>query len=187
MAIEVDSQDYLFCPRRETIGPNFTLQATPRLPQFRSNGLHDLESAWWIAVFILFCHRDKSEEEQWLEPETKQADEQLLVVQQMFPRVLGSTSRYKIFSERNIFSDAVNLLPSRFIKAGLKLNTARYLLVERYEQAEAGAVIDREAFHGINELMVEILDIAMKESGETPLFSLFGIMKTLRQKRDAAT
>jgi hypothetical protein len=187
MAIEVDLQDYLFCPRRETIGPDFTLQATPRLPQFRSNCLHDLESAWWIAVFILFCNRDKSEEEQWLEPETKQADEQLLVVQQMFPRVLGSTSRYKIFSQRNLFSDAVQLLPSRFVKAGSKLNVVRYLLVERYEQAEAGAVIDRESFLGINELMLKILDIAIKESDDTPLFSLFEIVKMLRQKRDAAT
>jgi hypothetical protein len=170
MAIEVDSQDYLFCPRHETIGPNFTLQATPRLPPFRSNCLHDLESAWWIAVFILFCNRDKSKEDQWLEPETKQADKQLLVVQQMFPRVLGSTSRYKIFSERGIFSDAVQLLPSRFVKAGSKLDVARYLLVERYQRAEAGAVIDREAFNGINEQMVEILDIAIKESGDTPLY-----------------
>jgi hypothetical protein len=86
-----------------------------------------------------------------------------------------------------LFSDAVRLLPSRFVKAGSKLDVVRYLLVERYEQAEAGAVIDREAFLGINELMLKILDIAIKESGDTPLFSLFEIMNMLRQKRDAAT
>ena len=187
MAIEVDSQDYLFCPRHGTIGPNFTLQPAPRLPQFRSNCLHDLESVWWTAVFILFCNRDTSKEEQWLEPEMEQAEKQLLVVQQMFPRVLGSTSRYKIFSESNMFSDAVQLLPSRFVEVGSKLDVARYLLVRRYEQAEAGAAIDREAFVGINELMLEILDITINKSGDTPLFSLFEIVKMLRQKRDAAT
>jgi hypothetical protein len=187
MAIEVDSQAYLFRSRRLTIGPNFTRQDAPHLPPFQSNYLHDVESAWWVAVFILFCNRDKSEREQLLEPEASQADKQLLAVQQMFPRVLGSTSRHEIFSQEQVFFDAVKHLPSRFVAAGSKLDVARYLLVERYEQAEAGAVIDKAAFLGINKLMIEILDFAIKESGDTPLFSLFEIVKMLRQTRDAAT
>jgi len=85
------------------------------------------------------------------------------------------------------FSSAVKLLPSAFVPAGSKLVTARFLVEERYKKAQAGVVIDREAFVGIIQLMIEILDLSSKASGDAHLFSLFEIMKMLRQKRDAAT
>lgn len=52
MALEVESSDYLFTPR--TIDPSGQIMEPLQSPPFRQNALHDLESIWWVAIWIEF-------------------------------------------------------------------------------------------------------------------------------------
>ncbi|KAG1717928.1 uncharacterized protein EDB91DRAFT_1305156 [Suillus paluster] len=49
MAVEVESQNYLFLPRHAHCLDQ---------PTFRMNFLHDIESIWWAFTWILFYHTD---------------------------------------------------------------------------------------------------------------------------------
>jgi hypothetical protein len=181
MPVEVDSQAYTFLPV-SPVSSDFLIQETPPLPPFRQNYLHDLESIWWIAAFILFCCRDKSEEEEWSEQEAHQVTEQLQVVHQMFPRVLHSASRHRIFTVSSVFTHLIKHLPSAFLPVASRLDGARGVLVERYMIAEAGSVIDEAAFIGIDQQMIDVLGLARTLSGQTQLFSLFEVVKMLKRK-----
>jgi hypothetical protein len=178
MPIEVGSQAYQFQPR-PSIGPDFTIQEAPS-PPFQQNYLHDLESVWWIAAFILFCNRDKSEEEESLEQGAHQAFAQLQVVYRMFPRALNSVRRRDIFTRTSVFTDLIKRLPSAFLPVASKLDGARAVLLERYRIAEAGPVIDREAFIGIGQQIIDVLGLARTLSGQTQLFSLSEMLKRKR-------
>ncbi|KAG1727324.1 hypothetical protein EDB19DRAFT_1857653 [Suillus lakei] len=49
MAVEVESQKYLFYPRKGYY---------PNQPSFRMNFLHDIESVWWALTWFFFYHTD---------------------------------------------------------------------------------------------------------------------------------
>ncbi|KAG0704652.1 hypothetical protein DFH29DRAFT_848599 [Suillus ampliporus] len=87
MAVEVESQNYLFFPEPDT----FTFD-TPLKPPFHMNLLHDIESVWWAFTWTFFYHTDT---------ETANAghslDTQLKEYHSAFPGTVGQTTRYQFF------------------------------------------------------------------------------------------
>jgi len=61
MSVEVELQHYSFIPKLAEIAL-FKPKVASRLPAltFYYNPLHDLESLWWIAVWIILTHLDDS-------------------------------------------------------------------------------------------------------------------------------
>ncbi|KAG1768275.1 hypothetical protein EV702DRAFT_1282403 [Suillus placidus] len=90
MAVEVESQDYLFLP---IIDPPPRGTRSPINPPFRMNFLHDIESVWWAFTWIFFYHTDTT---------TANAghcfDTQWNQFQLAFPGTVGHASRQNFFT-----------------------------------------------------------------------------------------
>lgn len=82
MSIEVESQRYLF----------LRLPVTADIPFFYHNSLHELESVWWLATWVLLFHY----------PRTKAAsgnlESQRTTLRNVFPRVVGSAQRHQFLT-----------------------------------------------------------------------------------------
>ncbi|KAG2336967.1 hypothetical protein BDR05DRAFT_1011205 [Suillus weaverae] len=101
MALEVESQKYLYFPNPDTftfdtglpLKPPFRMNF-PLKPPFRMNFLHDIESVWWAFTWIFFYHTDT---------ETADAghsfDAQWEKFQLAFPGTVGQTSRRDFFND----------------------------------------------------------------------------------------
>ncbi|KAF9233709.1 hypothetical protein BU15DRAFT_53550 [Melanogaster broomeanus] len=66
MACEVEAQRYLFVEKSAKAGPRsyFTPVTAPVVrPPFRANPLHDLESLWWILMWVIHYHVDGGTQE----------------------------------------------------------------------------------------------------------------------------
>jgi hypothetical protein len=97
MSIEVATQDFLFCPppRLSLDELNSALDrdgpdkgTAPANVPFSHNHLHDLESLWWVAVWIDF-HYHFSKKETSPSVTLKDAEKQLRLAQTLFPPVRG--------------------------------------------------------------------------------------------------
>ncbi|EGO28868.1 hypothetical protein SERLADRAFT_366534 [Serpula lacrymans var. lacrymans S7.9] len=82
MAVEVDAKCYLFI----TWGYGEKLLSTP---PFRMNGLHDIESVWWILLWVIFYYTDQNHP-------TVDPGNQRNTLQAIFPGVLGQSSRLMV-------------------------------------------------------------------------------------------
>ena len=61
MAIEVMELTFYFCPPRE---PRKAIRALrPKPLPFHYNAIHDIESAWWIGLWMLFFYKPKGHSE----------------------------------------------------------------------------------------------------------------------------
>ena len=64
-------------------------------PPFRMNFLHDLESLWWAAIWVLFHHTDAN-------PPTEDPDGQLVYFDQALPCAIGQAFRHDFFTMSTI-------------------------------------------------------------------------------------
>jgi hypothetical protein len=110
MSIEVAAQMFLFTPRRSRPSANFIekvqeikqlkeraatniKQDKPAKLPFSHNHLHDLESLWWVAVWIVFYNNFSKSQQPDEEPlsDLQAAQRQLGVARTLFPSVMKCT------------------------------------------------------------------------------------------------
>ncbi|KIJ06484.1 hypothetical protein PAXINDRAFT_91916, partial [Paxillus involutus ATCC 200175] len=134
MASEVESQSYHFLPilpiSMDTFkGPK---PAWPEQPPFRANSLHDLESLWWILMWVLHYHVDARTPALSLEQET--------LYQRHFPGLSLGPGQTRLASL--MVNVEVCLLPAAFHSAALVANKLRCVLRNSYEKAEGYSGVD---------------------------------------------
>jgi hypothetical protein len=147
-AIEVRDRRYLF--RDETFDANLSSHHA-----LKFNCLHDLESVWWIAVWVLFHHTPMDNKED--------CSTQILRAAQLFPPAGNSEMRVGAFLAGTIRYIVGDLAPA-FQPGAIKMLDARTQLILCYKAAEKGSPIDEIVFNGIHESLVAIWQKARDES-----------------------
>ena len=151
MSIEVAAQTFLFVPP-DLPNLDFFLSATEqvvgtagtegqrvrttqtKVPLF-PNHLHDLESLWWVAVWMVFYNNFSSgDHASTLQDTTKQ----LSIAQTLFPPTLRSTTRAYGFQNTASFQEACGRLPSNKRHLCHGLDVLRGFLIVDYSAIEAG-------------------------------------------------
>ncbi|KAG2129418.1 uncharacterized protein EDB93DRAFT_1182709 [Suillus bovinus] len=97
MAVEVESQKYLFFPRLP-----LSQSGTTDAPPFRMNFLHDIESVWWVFTWVFFYHTDMGTANSH-DSNVFDAQTQWNQYHVAFPDTIGHTKR------RDFFIDYVEL------------------------------------------------------------------------------
>jgi hypothetical protein len=144
MAIEVAAQKFLFSNQTSSSSgfDNFLSandqDGTPKVP-FYPNHLHDLESLWWVAVWMVFYHYFSKGTSSGKRPSftLQDAAGQLYLAKKLFPSGLGRTSRQDGFRDRPTFQDLRDQLPPNKKVAHLGLEYLRGLLNNHYNAIEA--------------------------------------------------
>ena len=102
---------------------------------FFYNHLHDLESLWWVAVWVVFYNN-------FLEPEPSfkflNAVQRLGTAQKLFPPTLVNTTRQNAFQLSSHFREICNELPHNKGDIYDSLDLLRELLIDHYEVVEKG-------------------------------------------------
>jgi len=100
--------------------------------------LHDLESLWWVAVWIVFynefCARSGSDAD--AHPNLKDIERQLEAARFLFPSVLNHTGRQNTFQVELSFSEIYQRLPPLKHTACYYLDVLRRNLIGQYKKVE---------------------------------------------------
>jgi hypothetical protein len=149
MSIEVAAQKFLFFPSDP--GPSSTEvdefvsiteqdvgTARTKVP-FYHNHLHDLESLWWVAVWVVFYNYFSEETPSRDRPSftLRDATDQLKLARILFPPVLESTARRDGFQTPESFQGTCDRLP-RNKAIYVRLDGLRRLLIRHHSVIEAG-------------------------------------------------
>jgi len=143
-------------------------------PPFKFNCLHDLESAWWIALWVLFHHVPLGDDGDH-SAQTKHAAE-------LFPSVGPSSSRGTTFTGG--IKRLIQYLPQAFQQSARHLSNARSLLVYHYKLAEKGSSINETAFVGIHE---DLRAIWLKARNESTAIEYTSALHAKRGATDEAS
>jgi len=162
-SIEVSNQTYLFRDRKGKGYP----------PGFRFNTIHDLESTWWIAFWVL-CHHVPQDD-------NGERNEQLNDATELFPPTGTSSKRLVAFVHGGLTSTIV-LLPPVFQENAQWLINARDLLVDRYTTAERGSQIDETAFDNLHEELAQIWAQAKEASSGVKYRFLQAVKRRIMQE-----
>jgi Fungal protein kinase len=147
MSIEVAAQTYLFVPPapRTMLDDFFSARkqgewmAQTEVP-FSHNHLHDLESLWWVAVWMVF-YNYFSEGTPSRDPPSltlQDAEDLLRLAEILFPPMLSSTGRQIGFQHPTSFLRTCDQLPRNETVIYGGLNHLRQLLISNYSDIEAG-------------------------------------------------
>ena len=122
---------------------------------FTYNPLHDLESIWWIATFLIFLYFTVGGH-----------DRQLLNidVDKLFS-TSEHTSRSAAFTSPTRYMQMVDHLPAQLQQHGEQLDLFRELLLLAYQSAESTPDINRAAF---DSSLYEVLKEALCELRDNP-------------------
>jgi hypothetical protein len=120
---------------------------------FKFNCIHDLESTWWIALWVLFHHTPRDDKED--------RSAQIARATRLFPPTGSSNDRITAFVLGIL---EFEVLHPAFQRLAEYLITARRLLVERYQKAEKESSIDATAFVGLHEKLRAIWQNALEAS-----------------------
>jgi hypothetical protein len=154
MSIEVAEQEYLFRPPLPHPDASFTeimqgiqqtgtrnatskTQDEPTVVLFSHNHLHDLESLWWVAVWMVFYnHLSKSKQsDECLSTDIRDVDHQLDLARTLFPPILESSRRQNGFQLS--FTKRCEGLPSNKKVISGYLEGFRQILVKHYLAIES--------------------------------------------------
>ncbi|KAI0085143.1 hypothetical protein BDY19DRAFT_458366 [Irpex rosettiformis] len=143
MSIEAKTHEYEFVPLSDSNQPvqgyswststdvEDTSAACPQeLLPFRYNPLHDLESLWWVLVYLLLRRHAEIAEDT-----SKRRDEQIMFYDQLFTD--NNQIRQSMFQKPGKFRNGRTTLHSRMRPVGDWLEWARGLLVNRYVEVES--------------------------------------------------
>ncbi|KAL5526061.1 hypothetical protein ACEPAG_7399 [Sanghuangporus baumii] len=172
MAIEVMEQEYLYRPQQgsshiieEDIDEWLRVERlreylkamrnAPRLPFVQNEG-HDIESSWWIAIYILFYNADETLSKE--EIKNCQYSRQVWT-RRIFPGAFNMSARELFFKTVEHFVDGVAWLPSSYELAVASLLILRDVLNAYYVafekdfpnlNIEAFSELHDEAISGFN-------------------------------------
>jgi hypothetical protein len=152
MPIEVAAQSFLFLPshgktsltdlkayvraRKQDGG---TLPEDEPKKPFSYNHLHDLESLWWIAVWVVFYNHFSEGTTSPDRPSLtlQDASRQFNLAETLFPLALESTTREHVFQKDKDFLKKCEGLPRNRKAICLLLDFLRQLLISNYKIVEA--------------------------------------------------
>ncbi|KAL5525386.1 hypothetical protein ACEPAF_9256 [Sanghuangporus sanghuang] len=122
-------------------------------PAFFHNDLHDLESLWWSAVWILFCECSSSSTGGANSCIDGSGDQRNCSFSKLFSRTSNTEDR-KLFTEsRANFNQGVAWMPDHLRDLIGAIDFLRMVLVRKYVAFEAGFPrIQTDAFEGIHEI-----------------------------------
>jgi len=146
MSIEVSAQSFLFAPGQPSdaeaeirrIEQQGAIQKNePAELPFAHIHLHDLESLWWVAVWIVFYNEFRAPQQSDADtyPDLKDIDRHVALAQNLFPPLMESTRRHYGFQLHfhKIFKD----LPESKHTACEYLDVLRRYLIMHYKKVEA--------------------------------------------------
>ena len=141
MSVEVAAQKFLFVP--SDTGPSST-ELTAETEQdkgtevpFSHNHLHDLESLWWVAVWVVF-YNNFSDGTPSPSLKRRDVEKQLNLARTLFPPASNDTDRRDGFQARKTFQRTCEGLPRNKKLIYDRLNLLRRLLIQHYNLIEAG-------------------------------------------------
>ena len=137
---------------------------------FRYNPLHDLESLWRIAVWMMFTHRDDRVEQ---EPSNEDEESQSRYAECLFPWIINGSGRLNTLKNHVVFLNMLLCLPEAFYAATSKLESIRQTLVEHYYLVQGGTKINEAAFGTIHELFLKEFSLVKGAVGIIQLCPLF--------------
>ena len=144
MSIEVAVQNFLFRPSNTGFNPSdidgfFASQGrAPTNVPFSHNHLHDLESLWWVAVWMVFYNKFSGGTSSCAGPFTLQdVQAQLTLAGNLFPPILNSATRRDGFQLSDSFQKACDKLPDNKTAICRGLDFLRRLLISHYNIIEA--------------------------------------------------
>src|SRR5712671_5480932 len=152
MSIEVAAHRFLFRPDPEPSSTEFdkvmdqdegtaqTEGTTQTKVPFFHNHLHDLESLWWVAAWVVF-HNHFSERRTSRGSSIftlGDVEVQLDTARDLFPHSLESITRRNAFQTPDFFNEISERLPNNKKAICDRLNILRRLLIKDYETIEAG-------------------------------------------------
>ena len=121
-------------------------------PHFFHHDLHDLESLWWIAVWIFFTFCVSSEQEL---PERGNKEQELKrrkAFERLFPRTPGVGERGLFLQNQGFFEEMTRWIPSHRFKIRKVLNALRRLLMQKYRDFESRfPAVELHVFHDIHD------------------------------------
>jgi hypothetical protein len=141
MSIEVDAQLFLFRP---IVGQDFAermqrakLQNEPATVPFSHNHLHDLESLWWVTVWMVFYHHFSTTPQSDDKPpfSLSEAASQLALARTLFPPALQSALRQN--GLRVPLRDTCLTLPSNKSVIRTYLDVLRLSLITHFQAIES--------------------------------------------------
>ena len=174
MALEVALQEYMFMPHltdpdhiKSIMRRKATRDRAEPVP-FTYNPLHDLESIWWIATFLIFHYFTVDGH-----------DRRLLNidVDKLFS-TSELASRIAAFTSPTRYRQMVDHLPAQLQQHGEQLDLVRELLVLAYRSAEATPDINQAAF---DSSLYEVLKEVFCELRDDPASLAACVNDTMKQ------
>ena len=162
MACEVESHSYLFHVREwDDLDPELILQilsSEPPRPPFAFNPVHDLESLWWIWVWVMYFY--VHEDGVTLPPEQDKA------FQSLFPKYIP-TKRLQ-----NLMGGLEVNVPIAFRDIIHYIETIRGWLVNTYLDMEAGSLPPNYArfLPNFMDCFLRALELAVGAAGDIKLY-----------------
>ena len=127
MATETIARRYAFVKVVESSGR----------PPFAHNELHDLESSWWTAVYVIFFMLDIDVNDELDDKELRDKSQKREAVRQaLFPGSHNYDARSSFLTQRAVFLDYLSWLPDCLMDIRTALGVARERLILCYGQFE---------------------------------------------------
>jgi hypothetical protein len=149
MSVEVAARIFLFIPQQSTEPAKFQDKLrqiqhhksiknnTPTKLPFVHNHLHDLESLWWVAVWVIIynCLCDTQQSNEVPPSDLQDVEHQLSWARTLFPSLMESASRRDAFQQ--LFLEVCGELPRNKHAICSYLDLLRHSLIEHYSKVES--------------------------------------------------
>jgi hypothetical protein len=158
MPAEVMSLEFRFRPAKEE-PPTYEFEEPTMVEElpFRYNAIHDIESVWWVGVWMMFLHKPDGYNEPEDKSRVRQSETSLV-----FPGTLTSDRRLSYIKDTAVFrSYTAKWISKEFLPAVGAFDVVRAVLRNLYQEIEetfpdglsklsatAGRHNTREAFPG---------------------------------------
>ncbi|KAL5520223.1 hypothetical protein ACEPAG_9436 [Sanghuangporus baumii] len=170
MSIEAMRRCYMYCrPVRENdvlaeipetisdvtlsdLNALFAKQPSTIKPTFFHNNLHDLESLWWVAVWVLFFCGDGGGSRGGGKRIGKPDEQRDWAASELFPKDRTITDRMLFFQNEEVFDEKVAWMPEKYNHSTMVLNYLRAALVMKLKDFESEfPVIRMDVLQGLQE------------------------------------
>ncbi|KAL5479076.1 hypothetical protein ACEPAI_2364 [Sanghuangporus weigelae] len=152
--------------------------------------LHDLESLWWFAIWVLVFNRDSNDAATWGPEDDQQYLTWKEIALKLFPRTHDASERHRLLRGQQIDEDTFELMSASFRGVfGSILTTLGSSLVQKYKEFEARLPDKKwETFDGFQDLVARSFDLCLRNTkgiSLSPRVPTSSLSKTRRQ--DAST